>query len=274
MGSAMAQAVMGEPVRTPLQRHIVSLKRRLYWCGFTFLVACVITFPYANEMIGWLKKPYPDDLIFYAPTEAIFAAIKVALLGGTVLSMPVILYHIGRFFEPAFLPGEQRRLVLFLVIASALFAGGATFANFVIVPLALQFMLQFGIDRALVPQLGVGFYVDFNVKFLLTFGFAFELPLVIIVLSRLRLITPDLLARYRKHAIMVNLIISAILTPTSDLFNLLLMAVPLMILYEIGILSARVFGRPPAHPSGEGSEAAFNTGEPVIPAGKAGRRVI
>jgi len=145
---------------------------------------------------------------------------------------------------------------------------GVAFANFVIVPLALHFMLQFGVDRALVPQIGVGFYVDFNVKFLLTFGIAFELPLAITLLSRLRVLTPDLLARYRKHAMMVNLILSAILTPTSDLFNLLLMAGPLIILYEIGIVSARVFGRPPARPPAEEDACAAS------PEGTAGRRVV
>ena len=270
----MAQARVGEPVRTPLQRHLASLKRRLYWCGFTFLAACVITFPYANDMIAWLKKPYPDDLIFYAPTEAIFAAIKVALLGGTALSLPIILYHLWKFFEPALLPSEQRWIIPLLAIASAFFAMGVTFANFVIVPLALQFMLQFGIDRALVPQLGVGFYVDFNVRFLLTFGIAFELPLVLTVLSRVGVITPDLLARYRKHAIMVNLILSAILTPTSDLFNLLLMAVPLIVLYELGILSARVFGRPQAPTTGEDGEGTLTDTTVETPVGTAGRRVV
>jgi len=234
-----------EPIRTPLQRHLYSAKRRLYWCGATFLAACIITFPYADQMIAWLKKPYADDLMFYAPTEAIFAAIKVALLGGIVLAMPVILYHIWKFLEPALLPREQRLIIPFITVAFGFFALGVVFANFVVVPLSLQFMLQFGIERSLVPQLGVGFYVDFNVKFLLTFGLAFELPLALTLLSRLRVITPQLLSHYRKYAIMVNLILSAILTPTSDLFNLLLMAVPLMILYEIGILSARIFGRPP-----------------------------
>src|ERR1051326_49973 len=89
--TASPGGVGGEPVRTPLQRHLSGLKRRRYWCGFAFLVACVITFPHADEVIAWLKQPYPDDLIFYAPTEAIFAAIKVALLGGVTLAMPVIL---------------------------------------------------------------------------------------------------------------------------------------------------------------------------------------
>ena len=271
VADTVAGAPAGEPVRTPLQRHIVDLKRRLYWCGACFLVACVFTFTYADEMIAWLKKPYPDDLIFYAPTEAIFAAIKVALFGGITLTVPVILYHLWRFFEPALLPGERRWIIPFLAIASGFFAMGAAFANFVIVPLALHFMLQFGVDRALIPQIGVGLYVDFNVKFLLTFGFAFEMPLIITLLSRLRVLTPDLLAQYRKHAIMVNLILSAILTPTSDLFNLLLMAGPLIVLYEVGILSARVFGRPPARPPQEEDDEER---VPDVPTGTAGRRVV
>jgi len=270
VGGISAGEAAGEPVRTLLQRHIADLKRRLFWCGAFFLVACVFTFTNADEMIIWLKKPYADDLIFYTPTEAIFAAIKVALLGGIALTMPVMLYHLWRFFEPALLPDERRRIFPFLAIASGFFAMGAAFANFVIVPLALQFMLQFGVDRALIPQLGVGLYVDFNVKFLLTFGFAFEMPLILTLLSRLRVITPDLLARYRKHAIMVNLVLSAVLTPTSDLFNLLLMAGPLIVLYEIGILSARLFGRPPARPPAEDADEAMNS----VPTGTAGRRVV
>jgi sec-independent protein translocase protein TatC len=253
-----------EPIRTPLQRHILSLKRRLYWCGAAFLGACILTFPYADKMIAWLKKPYAEDLIFYAPTEAIFASIKVALLGGIILAMPVILYHLWKFLEPALLPAEQRLIIPFLTVGFGFFALGVVFANFVIVPLALQFMLQFGIDRSLVPQLGVGFYVDFNVKFLLTFGLAFEMPLALTLLSRIRVLTPELLIHYRKYAIMVNLILSAILTPTSDLFNLLLMAVPLIVLYEIGIISARVFGRPPAR----------HVMEMEIPTAPAGKRVL
>jgi sec-independent protein translocase protein TatC len=259
----MAQA---EPVRTPLQRHIYSVKRRLYWSGATFLAACLVTFPYADHMIAWLKKPYPQDLIFYAPTEAIFASIKVALLGGLVLAMPVILYHIWKFLEPALLPGEQRLIIPFLMVAFGFFALGVVFANFVVVPLSLQFMLQFGIDRSLVPQLGVGFYVDFNVKFLLVFGLAFELPLAITLLSRLRMITPEQLSHYRRYAIVINLIIAGILTPTTDLFNLLLMAVPLILLYEIGILSAKMFGRPPAR--------NVMDIEVDLPAGTAGKRVL
>ncbi|MER3423389.1 MAG: hypothetical protein C4293_09355 [Nitrospiraceae bacterium] len=100
-------------------------------------------------------------------------------------------------------------------------------------------------DRELTPQLAVGTYIDFNVKFLLIFGFAFELPLVLTLLSRVGVVSPEVLARYRKHAIMAALIVSAVVTPDATLFTMLLMAVPLMILYELGIWGARLFGRRP-----------------------------
>src|SRR5207247_11406383 len=100
MGNASAEALRGEPVRAPLHRHIADLKRRLYWCGFTFIVASVIAFPHADEMIAWLKNPYHDDLAFYAPLEAICAPSNLALLAGISRSMPVLLYHLWQFFSP------------------------------------------------------------------------------------------------------------------------------------------------------------------------------
>lgn len=268
MSAVQAEAQTGEPVRAPLHGHLANLRRRLAWYGVCLLGACLFTFAHADVLIAWLKQPYADDLVFFAPTEAIFAAVKAAVLGGLTLTMPVLLYHLWRVFEPALLPGERRWGIPLLVISSVLFVVGATFAHVVIVPLALQFMLQFGVDRALVPQIGVGLYVDFTVKFLLVFGIAFEMPLLFTLLSRLRIITPDLLAQYRKHAVMGNLILAAILTPTSDLFNLLLMAGPLIVLYEVSILSARLFGRPPAR---TGTEDETMTDAPT---GTAGRRVI
>ena len=108
-------------------------------------------------------------------------------------------------------------------------------------------------DRALTPELAVGTYVDFNVKFLLAFGFAFEIPLVLTLLARVGFVETSVLIRYRKHAAMVALIISAVITPDATLFTMLLMAVPLIILYEIGIIGTKVFGRPTRSPSPENS---------------------
>jgi sec-independent protein translocase protein TatC len=227
----------------PLAAHLATIKRRLLVIVATITVAFVFTFAFASALIEWLKRPFPDDLLFYAPTEALFASVKVSLLAGIVLSLPVILYQFWKFIEPALLPREQRWAIPLFCLGAALFALGLTFCNLVILPLVVRFFVEFGMDRALTPQLAVGTYVDFNVQFLLTFGFAFELPLVLTLLSRIGVVSPGTLARYRKHAMMAAVIASAIITPDATLFTMLLMAVPLMVLYEVGIVGARIFGR-------------------------------
>jgi sec-independent protein translocase protein TatC len=236
---------------SPLAGHIESIKRRLYVIVGTVLVAFVLTFAYSSELIEWFKRPFQDDLVFYSPTEALFASVKISFLAGVILSLPVMLYQFWKFIEPALLPKEQRWAIPLFLLASTFFALGLGFCNFVILPLVIQFFISFGLDRALSPQLAVGTYVDFNVKFLLIFGFAFELPLALTLLSRVGVIGWDLLARYRRHAALAALIVSAIITPDATLFTMMLMAVPLIILYEIGIWGARLFGRRPAAQPGE-----------------------
>jgi sec-independent protein translocase protein TatC len=226
----------------PLARHISAIKRRLIVIGLTLLASFIVTFAYAPELVDWLKRPFHDDLIFYGPTEALFASIKVSLLAGVILSLPMIFYQSWKFIEPALLPREQRWAIPLLCLAAAFFGLGLAFCNLVILPLVIHFFVSFGMDRELTPQLAVGTYIDFNVKFLLVFGCAFELPLVLTLLARVGVVSPEVLARYRKHAVMVALILSAVVTPDATLFTMLLMAVPLIILYELGIWGAKLFG--------------------------------
>lgn len=252
----------------PLARHISAVKRRLIVIGIALLASFVLTFAYAPDIVAWLKRPFPDDLIFYGPTEALFASLKVSLLAGVILTMPVILYQGWKFVEPALLPNEQRWAMPLLGLAAGFFALGLVFCNLVILPLVIQFFVSFGMDRELTPQLAVGTYIDFNVKFLLVFGFAFELPLILTILSRIGVVSGQVLAHYRKHAVMVALILSAIITPDATLFTMLLMAVPLIILYEIGIWGARLFGR-----RKDPKETGMNL-EDTTPVGTAGHRVL
>jgi sec-independent protein translocase protein TatC len=136
----------------------------------------------------------------------------------------------------------------------------------VILPLVINFFVSFGMDHDVTPLLSVGTYIDFNVKFLLIFGCAFELPLVLTILARVGVVSAQILAKYRKYAIMAALILSAIVTPDATLFTMLLMAVPLMVLYEIGIIGARIFGR--------GGPTEVNLPlDPDVPIGPAGHRV-
>ena len=252
----------------PLAAHIQSLKKRLLIIVVTLAVAFATAFAYSSEMVAWLNRPFPNQLVFYGPTEALFASIKVSFLAGIILSLPMVFYQCWKFIEPALLPQEQRWAIPIFLLAALLFALGLIFCNLVILPLVIDFFVSFGMDRDITPALGVGTYIDFNVKFLLIFGCAFELPLVLTLLSRVGVVSAAVLAHYRKHAIMAALIISAIVTPDATLFTMLLMAVPLMVLYEIGIIGAKIFGR------SAGPAPDMNLPlDPDIPIGTAGHRV-
>lgn len=254
-------------ILAPLAAHIQTLKRRLIIIAVTLGVAFGVAFTYSAEMVAWLNRPFPNQLVFYGPTEALFASIKVSFLAGVVLSLPIVFYHFWKFIEPALLPREQRWAIPLFLLAGLLFSLGLVFCNLVILPLVIDFFVSFGMDREITPALGVGTYIDFNVKFLLIFGCAFELPLVLTLLARAGVVSAATLARYRKHAILGSLVVSAIVTPDATLFTMLLMAVPLMILYEIGILGARWFGR-----GGPGPDTSLPL-DPDIPITTAGQRM-
>lgn len=251
----------------PLAAHIQTVKRRLIIIGATILAALILAFSFSAEMVEWLNRPFPNQLVFYGPTEALFASIKVSFLAAIILSLPVIFYQCWKFVEPALLPKEQRWAIPLFLLAGGLFALGLVFCNLVILPLVIDFFVSFGLDRDITPQLGVGTYIDFNVKFLLIFGIAFELPLAMTLLAMAGVVTAQVFARYRKHAVLLCLIVSAIVTPDATLFTMLLMAVPMMVLYEIGILGARLFGKKTV--SG-GMDLPL---DPDLPMGTAGTRV-
>ena len=251
----------------PFAAHIHTVKRRLIIIGATILAALILTFAFSTEMVAWLNRPFQNQLVFYGPTEALFASIKVSFLAAIILSLPVIFYQCWKFVEPALLRKEQRWAIPLFLLAGGLFALGLVFCNLVILPLVIEFFVSFGLDRDITPQLSVGTYIDFNVKFLLIFGCVFELPLAMTLLAMAGAVSAQVFARYRKHAILLCLIVSAIVTPDATLFTMLLMAVPMMVLYEIGILGARLFGRSQANGS---IDLPL---DPDVPMGTAGTRV-
>lgn len=252
----------------PLAAHIQAVKKRLIVIGVTVLSALLLAFSFSAEMVAWLNRPFSNQLAFYGPTEALFASIKVSLLAAVIISLPVIFYQCWKFIEPALLPKEQRWAIPLFMVAGGLFALGLVFCNVVILPLVIDLFVSFGLDRDITPQLSVGTYIDFNVKFLLIFGCAFELPLIMSLVAMIGVVSADMFAQYRKHAILLCLIVSAVVTPDATLFTMLLMAVPLMALYEIGIWGARLFGKKPD--SGEGIDLPL---DPDLPINTAGTRL-
>jgi sec-independent protein translocase protein TatC len=144
-----------DQIISPLAVHLRALKRRLVVIGATVLAALIFTFTFSAEMVAWLNRPFPNQLAFYGPTEALFASIKVSFLAAVVLSLPVIFYQGWKFVEPALLPKEQRWAIPLFFLAGGLFFLGLVFCNLVILPLVIDLFVSFGLDRDITPQLRV-----------------------------------------------------------------------------------------------------------------------
>ena len=242
----------------PLTEHLSELRKRivisLCSIGILFMICfnyseelfSVLIFPLKAEVKVVLTSPYfrviekpAASLVFLAPAEAFWMHLKVSFIAALVLSLPVIFIQFWKFISPGLMPKEKKYFVPFLFSATLLFTAGAAFCFVIILPFAMTFLLGYKTAH-LTAMLSVGSYVDFCLKFILAFGAIFELPLIIIFLTRFGIVTPATLARHRKYAMLGAFILAAVLTPTPDAFNQLLMAIPIIVLYEIGILLSRV----------------------------------
>ena len=171
--------------------------------------------------------------------------IKVAIYGGVFVAAPYILYQLWQFIAPGLYKKEKRVVVPFLFWGTLLFYGGAAFCYFLVMPAAFPAILAFAGDTSFAPMLTLSEQLGLVLAMLLGFGIVFEVPVIIAFLSMIGLVSASFLSKYRRHAIVVNVALAAIITPTGDPFNLALMAVPMIIFYEIGIILARVLGKKP-----------------------------
>ncbi len=235
---------MSEPAEGKMSffDHLAELRQRIIWSVVATGLGFVATVYFSDRIIKFLARPLTVKLAFMTPTEAFWVNMKVAMIAGLFLALPVVLYQVWAFVSPGLLRHERRYALPFVLIGTLFFALGVAFALWVVIPFAIQFLVGFGEKQDLTPVISVGSYVDFVLKFALAFGTVFELPLAITLASKLGLVTPQFLAKHRKYAILFNFILAAILTPTPDVFNQCLMAVPLCLLYELGIVAARIFG--------------------------------
>lgn len=224
----------------PLTEHLRELRYRLIVSIVAFLIGTAVAFYFAKYVFEFLKQPvvqsYPDiQLITLSPTEPLFILIKISVAVGFILAMPVILYQMWRFIEPA-LYSHEKKLFLPLVISSIiLFLLGGAFAYFIVLPLALKFLIGLGFTQLMAtPYLSVDTYVSFVLKMVIAFGIAFQMPVVLYILQKAGIITPEQLGRFRKYFIVLAFLIGAIIAP--DVSTQVLMAIPLMVLYEISVL--------------------------------------
>jgi sec-independent protein translocase protein TatC len=230
-----------DEARMTLIEHLGELRTRIIKVGVAFLLAAVVAWFFRAQIFEFLLAPAPSlggKLNFTAPTEALITDVKLALYTAFLFTIPVLLYQAWAFVAPAV--GEMGRAFTYILItlASALFLAGVAFGYFVVLPIGIDFLLGWGSDRY--EQIIISErYLAFVTRFLLAFGIVFEFPAATYVGARLELIDAPFLKRYRRHAIVINTILAAALTPGQDPFSMILMAVPMVVMYELSIVIAR-----------------------------------
>ncbi len=265
----------GEEVRqVTLLEHLTELRRRILRCFVGIGVGFFISYAFAERLLEVLLEPLTrvlpegSGLIALTLPEKFFTVMKLAFVAGIFVASPYIFYQLWRFVGPG-LYREERRMVIPAALASALFfVCGALFGYYVVFPFGFKFFVDYASDLVTIMPT-VGDYFSLAVTLLIAFGLIFNLPVAIFFLARMGVVTSKSLRKFQRWSVLLAFIAAAILTPTPDAINQLLMAGPIIILYEVGIWVAFFVGRKkepvpetaPAVPEGGESPAAPDAGE-------------
>ncbi len=224
--------------------HLEELRKRIFYALIAVGVAAVAGFFVSQRVLDLLTRPVPK-LVYLAPAEAFVVQLKVALVTGLFIASPVIFYQFWRFVRPALYKHEVKYIAAAVVVSSVLFVAGVAFSYLVVVPVAMKFLLSFQSPK-LQAMLSIGEYVGTVGAFLLACGVIFQLPVIMFFLTKLSVVTPRLLMKNQRIAVVLVFVVAAVLSPP-DVFSQTLMAVPLLLLFELGVL-ASLLARPRTGP--------------------------
>ncbi|NIS61591.1 MAG: twin-arginine translocase subunit TatC [Proteobacteria bacterium] len=225
--------------------HLEELRRRLVTCLIAVGIGFIGSYFFKEDLFQILVRPLlramgeKGTLIFTGVPEPFFVYLKVSLVAGIFFTAPVILFEVWAFIAPGLYSHEKKYVVPFVFFSSILFVLGTLFGYYIVCPYGFKFLLGFA-GYNIEPMLAIKEYFSFSTKLLLAFGFVFELPLFIVFLSKAGIVSPQTLSRQRKYAILLIFVVAAILTPP-DVATQIMMAGPLIGLFEIGIIMAKIF---------------------------------
>ena len=217
--------------------HMDELRNRLIKSAVAVVISAGIVSIYIDEILEFIIKPV-GKLVFTSPTDAFVAQIILIFLGGFLLALPVVLYQAWCFLATGLKEQERTYIAIFAPFSILLFIVGALFAYTVAIPISFQFLLGFS-SEYIVPMITIKSYISFVGTMILAFGVIFELPIVLIFLTKIGIATPAFLEQKRKHAIVLIFIMSALITPP-DIITQVILSVPLIVLYEIGIICSKM----------------------------------
>ncbi len=234
-----------EEYQAPLTEHLAELRKRLINSLIALAVGAIAVFMKVEFFFQIfqepLKKAFPKmKLVALTPTESFFTALKISLLVGFVLASPIVFYQVWKFIEPALYEEEKKLVVPFVFFTTLFFTLGVTFAFFGVLPLAIKFLITYGYEYLQVEaMISVSSYISFLIRLLLAFGLAFELPVILALLSRLGLVSPEGLSKFRPYFVVGAFTFAALITPP-DIISQIFLALPLVIFYEISIYASKI----------------------------------
>jgi sec-independent protein translocase protein TatC len=217
-------------------------RKALIQLGIVVLVFAVVGYGFAKTILNFLQKHTGVTLAFYGLSETFLALLNIALFSSLFITMPFLLFKTLAALRAVFASLSRKTMFIFWIGAVFLFYLGAGFCLFITLPYGVKFLLSYQSSH-LEAIISVKKFISFTLLFIFAFGIIFELPLIMILLGRIGLVEVHWLTRYRRYAVLVIAVLSAILTPTPDAFNMMLMAVPLYLLFEIGLLGMRFWGK-------------------------------
>ncbi|MCK8604318.1 twin-arginine translocase subunit TatC [Desulfoferrobacter suflitae] len=235
--------------KMPFTQHLEELRKRLIISAIAVAVGFVVSYFFKERIFEWLMRPLlqvlpegeSQKLIYTAPHEAFVTYLKVSFIAGVGLASPVIILQMWRFIAPGLYDNERRYLVPVVFFSTLFFVGGAMFGYFIVFPFGFQFFVSFANDF-ITPMISTREFTSFATRLLLAFGLVFEMPVFAFFLAKIGLLHAQFMRKQRKYAILLIFISAAVLTPP-DVVSQLLMALPLLVLYEISVWIVAIFGK-------------------------------
>lgn len=246
--------------------HLRELQARLGWVAAAFLLASAIAYPFFNTLVNFLVRPLGDknQLVYLTPGGAFGFVMQVCLYVGFIGALPVMLYHTYQFVIPAVKAAERKKVILYTAMSFVLALAGVLFAYYIVLPSALYFLTNFNLYH-INPMLTIDSYLSFVMSYLITGALLFQLPLVLLVINTITPMKPSKLMGAQGYIILAAFIFGAVASPTSDVINQTLLALPIVVMYQLGILMIWLKNRSRAKRQSIARPIRAKAASPVLP---------
>lgn len=228
--------VAKKPERMTLMQHFDELKNRLFWTAIAFVIGSAAAYPFFDQILAFIKAPIGDhELYYFSVVGGLSFVIKICMYAGMVAAIPALIFHLYKFIAPVMTRQRSRSIAVYTLASAVLAVGGIIFSYYVILPAALKFLTEFSMGQ-ITNMLSIDSYVSFVVAYLMAGALLFQLPILLLSINNIHRLKPKKLFSYERHVIVGAFIFAAILSPTPDAINQAMMAAPIILMYQVGVI--------------------------------------